>query len=468
MSPSPASVNPASSGILAGSSDTIVALGTTLGRGAIAVVRMSGERAIETARGHIDPWPTRPRELRLCTVHNDAKVLDQAVVTFYSRPESFTGENMVEIFTHGGHVVPASVMAALISSGAREALPGEFTRRAVLNGKIDIVQAEAVGDLVDARSSAMQRAALYQLEGGLSSRIASVREIILQVESLIAYDVDFPEEDDGPIPKARVLEATGSLLDSLDLLLSTIPVGQIVREGAVVVIAGEPNVGKSSLFNALLGEQRAIVTEISGTTRDAIEVLIDAGRWPIRLIDTAGLRHSTDVVERLGIETSERHISHAHLIIACGDTRESLGKAVAITSSLSAAPIVRVATKKDLWSRNESTDREAGPLIEAEVSAKTGEGLELLREKMNEVLDAKYGEIAPEIPILTKTRHIQAIQSAREEIVEFRNAWTASSLPATVAAVHLRTAAVALEGLIGAVSTDDVLERVFSSFCVGK
>lgn len=458
----------ASNGLLAGSADTIVALGTSLGRGAIAIVRVSGEQAIEIARHHVDPWPSRPRELRLCTVHNEARVLDQSIVTFYSRPESFTGEDMVEIFTHGGRVVPASVVAAFIGSGAREALPGEFTRRAVLNGKIDIVQAEAVGDLVDARSSAMQQAALYQLDGGLSSRIASVREIILQIESLIAYDVDFPEEDDGPISQARIIDATGDLLDSLDLLLSTIPVGQIVREGAVVVIAGEPNVGKSSLFNALLGEQRAIVTEISGTTRDAIEVLIDAGRWPMRLIDTAGLRHSDDVVERLGIETSERHIAHAHLVIACGDTQEALGKAVSITSSLSAAPIVRVATKSDSWSTDESAVLEFSPLVDAKVSARTGEGLDVLREKMNEVLDGRYGELAPEIPILTKARHIQAIQTARQEIVEFRDAWTTSSVPATIAAVHLRTAAVALEGLIGAISTDDVLERVFSSFCVGK
>lgn len=468
MSSSRVSSNRASNGLLAGSSDTIVALGTAPGRGAIAVVRMSGEKAIETARFHIDPWPSRARELQLSMVRDEGKVLDQAIVTFYSSPESFTGENMVEIFTHGGHVVPASVMAALIGSGAREALPGEFTRRAVINGKIDIVQAEAVGDLVDARSSAMQQAALYQLDGGLSSRIASVREIVLQIESLIAYDVDFPEEDDGPISEARILEATDTLLDSLHLLLSTIPVGQIVREGAVVVIAGEPNVGKSSLFNALLGEQRAIVTEISGTTRDAIEVLIDAGRWPLRLIDTAGLRQSTDVVERLGIETSERHISHAHLIIACGDTEESLEKAISITSSLSTAPIIGVSTKSDLSSGTGLATRASNTLIDATVSAKTGEGLELLREKMNEVLDERYGEIAPETPILTKSRHVQAIQEARREILEFRDAWSASSLPVTVAAVHLRTAAVTLEGLIGAVSTDDVLERVFSSFCVGK
>ena len=349
MSSNVVSSNRASGAALPGSSDTIVALGTTPGRSAIAIVRISGDRATETARRHIDPWPSRARELRLCVVHDEARVLDQALIAFYSAPESFTGEDMVEIFTHGGHAVPTSVIAALIGSGVCEALPGEFTRRAVLNGKIDIVQAEAVGDLIDARSSAMQQAALYQLDGGLSSRIASVREIVLQVESLIAYDVDFPEEDDGPVSKAQILKAIEALLGALDLLLATIPIGQIVREGAVVVIAGEPNVGKSSLFNALLGEQRAIVTEISGTTRDAIEVLIDAGRWPVRLIDTAGLRHSTDVVEILGIETSERHVSHAHLIIACGDSEESLRKVISIVSLLSTAPIVRVATKGDLW-----------------------------------------------------------------------------------------------------------------------
>ena len=453
--------SPVSTNGLAVCSETIVALGTAPGRGAIAVVRMSGDKAIEIARRHIDPWPIQARQLRLCTVHKGAKVLDQAIVALYLGPESFTGEDTVEIFTHGGYVVPTSVMAVLIGSGARQALPGEFTRRSVLNGKLDIVQAEAIGDLIEARSSAMQEAALYQLDGGLSARIASVRESVLLVESLIAYDLDFPEEDDGPISEARILEATDALLKSLDLLLSTIPVGQIVREGAVVVIAGETNVGKSSLFNALLGENRAIVTEISGTTRDSIEVVIDAFRWPIRLIDTAGLRNSTDVVERLGIETSKHHISRAHLILACGDTQESLERTVSIVSLLTPAPIIRVATKTDLW-------YDVGFPTDVEVSAQSGNGLSSLLDKVSSILDELYGEIAVETPILTRSRHIQGIQSAREEISEFKRAWTGRWLPATVAAVHLRTACVALEGLIGAVSTDDVLERVFSSFCVGK
>ena len=449
-------------------SDTIVALGTPAGRGAIAVVRLSGNDALKIARSHVDPWPVHTREMSVCTLRDGKKMLDEALVAFYSRPHSFTGEDMVEIFTHGGHAVPASVMAVLIESGARQALPGEFTRRAVLNGKLDIVQAEAIGDLVDARSDAMQQTALYQLDGGLSSRIAAVREGILRIESLIAYDVDFPEEDDGPIQRADIVAATDSLLQSLDVLLATIPLGQIVREGAVVVIAGAPNVGKSSLFNALLGEKRAIVTEISGTTRDAIEATVSAGPWSIRLIDTAGLRDSADVLERLGIEVSEQRITAAHLVIACGDTEADLEKAITASSSLSQAPVIPVLTKRDLHPFHHDRADDSNSGLPVSVSALTGNGLDVLRRRISSELAQRYGEIAPEVPILTRARHIHGIRTARKEIDQFKSTWEQDSLPTPVAAVHLRTAAVALEELIGAVSVDDVLERVFSSFCVGK
>jgi tRNA modification GTPase len=448
-------------GAIAGGEDTIVALGTPPGRGAIAIIRMSGNDARRIASQHIDPWPLAIREMHLCSITHHSTLLDHALVTVYQAPDSFTGEDVVEVFTHGGHVVPASVLSALIESGARQATPGEFTRRAVLNRKLDVVQAEAIGDLIDARSGAMQQTALYQLDGGLSSRISGLRHGIIDLESLIAYDVDFPEEDDGPISRERVLNAAENLLDSLDLLLATIPVGQIVREGAVVVIAGEPNVGKSSLFNALLGEQRAIVTEISGTTRDAIEAIIDAGTWPIRLIDTAGLRDSSDVVEKLGIEISERHISLAHIVLACGDTRESLERAVSAVSSLSSSPVIQVLTKSD---RGEIG---SGSTVVA-VSAATGAGLNRLRSEIDTTISEVYGQIQPETPVLTRTRHIQSISHAREEIKAFVSAWEGNSLPATVAAVHLRSAALSLEEIIGAVSTEDVLDRVFSSFCVGK
>ncbi len=393
---------------------------------------------------------------------------DQAIITIYTAPHSFTGEDVVEISTHGGHVVPASVVAALISAGAREAYPGEFTRRAVLNGKLDIVQAEAIGDLIDARSTAMQQVALGQLEGGLSSRITAVRENILSLESLLAYDIDFPEEDDGPISTSRILHAADHLLQSLDLLLSTIPVGQIVREGAITVIAGEPNAGKSSLFNALLGQSRAIVTEIPGTTRDAIEGLIDAGNWPIRLIDTAGLRESGDLVERLGIETSERYVTRAHLLLACGETEKSLGKTRTILSRLSSVPVVAVLTKSDLSSPFKTQLPEVEVANHIRVSVMTGEGLELLQSEIDATLTGAYGELKPELPVLIRARHVQGIKAARAEVAEFRSVWVTEALPAPVAAVHLRAAAMALESLIGAVSTEDVLERVFSTFCVGK
>jgi tRNA modification GTPase len=253
----------------------------------------------------------------------------------------------VELCTHGGAAVPAAVLAALVRAGAREARPGEFTQRAVLNGKLDLVQAEAVGDLVDARSGAMRRAALAQLDGGLSRRVAALRDELVGLEALLAYDVDFPEEDDGPVPRGRVLAAAAALVAALDRLLATAPAGEAVREGATVVIAGPPNAGKSALFNALLGRARALVTSVPGTTRDAIEAVVDAGRWPLRLVDTAGLRETDDVVERLGIEVSERYLAEAELVLACGATDGELAHAVARVRALTAAPVLAVRTKAD-------------------------------------------------------------------------------------------------------------------------
>jgi len=453
---------------IAGGSDTIVALGTSPGRSALAVIRLSGGKVAEIAAEHITPWPIDPRQTRLCTVHEGTRVLDRAVVTYYPAPRSFTGEDVLEISTHGGNVVAASVIAAVIGSGAREALPGEFTRRAVLNGKLDMVQAEAIGDLIDARSRAMQQTALNQLDGALSSRILALRNGLLSLESLIAYDVDFPEEDDGPVSHERIVGATDELLELLDGLLSTIPVGQIVRDGAVVVIAGEPNVGKSSLFNGLLGEARAIVTEIPGTTRDAVEAQITAGQLPIRLIDTAGLRDSEDVVERLGIETSERYISGAHLVLACGDSEPSLQRTLSTVLSISSAPTISVLTKADLANDSGSSPSVLSENDRISVSALTGEGLGALYSTIESVLGSAYGQIAPDVPLLLRTRHIEGIRNARQELMEFRRIWVDKTVPAIIAAVHLRTATIALESLIGAVSSEEVLERVFSSFCVGK
>jgi tRNA modification GTPase len=457
-------IDPALAQSLAGGSDTIAALATPPGRGAISVVRLSGSSAQRIASQIIDPWPTDPRRATLCRILSPegTQVLDRALVTFFIRPDSFTGEDLVEISGHGGHYVPALILETLISCGARQALPGEFTRRAVLNGKLDITQAEAIGDLVDARSGAMHKTALAQLDGGLSRRLAVLRKQLISVESLIAYDIDFPEEDDGPISRERVDAEVEVLLVSLDALLATVPLGEMIREGAVVVIAGLPNVGKSSLFNALLGQSRAIVTDIPGTTRDAIESFLETSKWPLRLVDTAGLREATDVVERIGIEVSEKYLGWADVVLACGDSDSSLSQTLLALIDKTDAPVIRVRTKADL-SPGE-TDSEA----DVNVSAETGEGLSALISRIDETLSSSVGSVIVDTPILTRSRHIHGITQARSEIAEFGRAWRERVLPAPVAAVHLREAAVALESLIGAVSTEDVLDRVFSSFCVGK
>jgi tRNA modification GTPase len=444
--------------------DTIVAVATPPGMGALAIVRVSGPAAFTIAQNHIKPWPSDARTAQLSTVHNLGEVLDRSLVTLFPAPNSFTGDDTVEISTHGGYLVPASIVAALLSSGARQALPGEFTRRAVLNGKLDILQAEAVGDLIDARSHAMQHAALGQLDGGLSRRLLQLREDLIGLESLIAYDIDFPEEDDGPVPREKIESAIAKLVTSLEALLATAPAGELIREGAVVVIAGPPNAGKSSLFNSLLGKSRAIVTEIPGTTRDALEAVIDSGKWPLRLVDTAGLRDTVDPIELLGIEVSERYLAGAAVVLACAENSDGLDQAIDSVSQKSSALVIGVRTKADLAVPGDSLNRNGV----IQVSAHTGEGLQGLLDAINVAIASKYGEAAPDIPMLTRARHRQALTAALAEITQFQQAWREEKLPAPVASVHLRAAIYALEELIGAVDVEDVLDRVFSSFCVGK
>jgi len=444
--------------------DTIVAVATPPGMGALAIVRVSGPAAFTIAQNHIKPWPSDARTAQLSTVHNLDEVLDRSLVTLFRAPNSFTGDDTVEISTHGGYLVPASIVAALLSSGARQALPGEFTRRAVLNGKLDILQAEAVGDLIDARSHAMQHAALGQLDGGLSRRLLQLREDLIGLESLIAYDIDFPEEDDGPVPREKIESAIAKLVTSLEALLATAPAGELIREGAVVVIAGPPNAGKSSLFNSLLGKSRAIVTEIPGTTRDALEAVIDSGTWPLRLVDTAGLRDTVDPIELLGIEVSERYLAGAAVVLACAEDSDGLDQTIDSVSQKSSALVIGVRTKADLAVPGNSLNQNGV----IQVSAHSGEGLQGLLDAINDAIASKYGEAAPDIPMLTRARHRQALTSALAEITQFQQAWREEKLPAPVASVHLRAAIYALEELIGAVDVEDVLDRVFSSFCVGK
>lgn len=297
----------------------------------------------------------------------------------------------------------------------------------------------------------------------------SLRDAVLAIEALVAYDIDFPEEDDGPVSRERVERAIDEAAAQIAGLLATAPAGELVRHGAVAVIAGPPNVGKSSLFNALLGRARSIVSPVPGTTRDAVDALIEpeGAPFPLRLVDTAGLRDATDAVERLGIEVSGRALGDAHVVLACGETLCGIIETLARVRTHTEAPVVGVWTKCDTAQRPDPGGL-SPDIIVVTTSAETGQGLRELLSEVVAAVVARWGTPSPETPLVTRARQRHALERAADELGAFRVAWTTSALPAVVAAVHLHAAVVALEDIIGAIDIDDVLERVFGEFCVGK
>ena len=444
-------------------SDAIVALATSPGRSALALIRVSGRGAFDVGAKVLHPFhPDRPRvAVRVAVRHpTTGEDLDLGIAICYPGPASYTGEDQVEIATHGGLLVPGEVVAACVAAGARLAEPGEFTRRAVQNGKLDLVQAEATADLIDAGAPAQRRRALQQLERGLSQRLEALREEILQLEALIAYDIDFPEEDEGPVPPEQVERAWHVVHDRLARLLATAPEGERLHAGALVVIAGPPNAGKSSLFNALLGHERAIVTEIPGTTRDAIEAPAVLEGFPFRLVDTAGLRDSPDRVEQLGIEVSRRYLANADLVLFCEEAGSSSATAAAFLAEIK-TPVIAVATKADLQIPT------AAPAATVPVSTVTGVGLDTVKHKLAEAAFGSLVRLGDVEPIVTRERHRAALADALRELQQFQAA-RARGVDAAATATHLVAAVGALDDLIGVVTPDDVLDRVFGSFCVGK
>lgn len=387
-------------------------------------------------------------------------LLDEAIVIQYQAPHSYTGDDAVEIVCHGGWVTAARIVAALVEAGARPARPGEFTQRAVLNGKLDLLQAEAINDLIRSESTAGATLALQQLDGGLSRRIQQLREEILGVEALIVYEIDFPEEDDGPVSEARISAATTGVLESLDALIATTPAGELVRHGAVVAIVGPPNVGKSSLFNALLGRGRALVSDVPGTTRDALEAVLDAVPVPLRLVDTAGLRESDDQVERLGVAVSRQFLRDATAVLVCGDSENALAAALQSTQGVATGHVIPVQTKRDL---KEPVVRDAFG-----VSALTGEGLDGLVHHVSDLIAREVGISGAESPMIAHARYRNVLERARTELIAFQGARKSGMIPVTVSAIHLREGVRILEEMIGGLDVEEILGRVFGSFCVGK
>ena len=448
-------------------SDPIAALATPPGRSAIAVVRLSGTGALAVAGRVVDGFrPDCPRVAILATFRDAAgEPIDRGLVTVFPGPGSYTGEDLVELSCHGGLLAPARLLAALHAAGARPASPGEFTRRAVLNGKLDLVQAEAVGDLIDAVAPAQARAALRQLDGGLSRRLADLRRVLVETEGLLAYDIDFPGEDDGPVSPARIAAQLEEVAGRLERLLATAPAAERLREGALLVLAGRPNAGKSSLFNALLGAERALVTEIPGTTRDAVEAHTDFLGWPVRLIDTAGLWDAPGRIDRLGVEVSRRYLASADLVLLCVESgREPGADELAIAAE---RPTLKVRTKVDLHGTTASQGVGASVMAGVGVSAVTGEGLDALRRAVAERVFADRVALADLEPALTRARHRTALERARGALAgalaQFRG-----SGDTVLVAHHVRQATTALDERVGAVDVEDILDRVFASFCVGK
>jgi len=454
--------------------DTIAALATAAGPGAIAVVRLSGPAAHDILRALSAPGreapPARVATLMELREPLGGESLDRAIVVRYEAQASFTGEPAVEISCHGGWLVPALVLDACLAAGARRAEPGEFTRRAYLNGKLDLVQAEAVADLVGARSQALHRAALAQLERGLSGRVVELRTELVRVEALLAHHLDFPEEDDAPTPLGGVSEAASGIVDRLDRMIATAPEGELLRHGAEVVLAGRPNVGKSSLYNALLGEERAIVTEVPGTTRDALQAEVQLGGYPFRLVDTAGLRDTDDRVEQLGVEVARRHLERADVVLLCVESGGEVGEAErSFLQEVSGVPVVLVYTKRDLDSRDDPPPEAATSEAAATVrlSVVSSEGLDTLRSLLPRLVYSGLVELTPDVPVLTRRRHARALVAAREAVDAFRRA-LGEGVPPEMAGTHLRSAETALEELLGVISVEDVLDAVFGEFCIGK
>jgi tRNA modification GTPase len=468
-------------------SSTIAAIATPPGVGAIAIVRLSGPDARAIVRRLLPERAGRRLEAghaRIQASFHDpvtGETIDRGLVHVFSGPRSFTGEDVVELHGHGGRVAPARVLAAALAAGAHPAPPGEFTRRALLNGKLDLLQAEALLDLIEAPAEGLHRQAVYQLAGSLSRSIADLRRRLVEVMALFELQIDFPEED-LEIPPDLVWRVRG-VRDQLEALHGTYADGGVLRHGLRVVIAGLPNVGKSSLFNCLLGEERAIVTAQPGTTRDPIEAELAVGGIVLRLVDTAGLREARDEVETAGVALAHRHLEGAQVVLVVLDgTREPGEEEIQLLGDVATRPHVVAVSKCDLLdayarqhlgaynisSRNgaSSPDKSNGSVAIA-TSARTGEGRAAVTAALLQAgtRDVRFG---PETPVLTRLRQrnltgraLACIDAGLAELAH------AAAAPEKVAA-DLQEAARMLAELLGEVTSEDVLDEIFSQYCIGK
>jgi tRNA modification GTPase len=457
--------------------EPIAAIATAPGRGGIGVVRVSG-RGLEPVSGAVLRRPLVPRHATYGPFFAaDGSVLDRGIAIFYPAPHSYTGEDVLELQGHGGPVVLQLLLRRVLeagrSIGVRLAEPGEFTQRAFLHDKLDLAQAEAVADLIDASTEQAARSAARSLSGEFSEAVHALVERLIELRTLVEATLDFPEEEIDFLEASDARGRLAALRSSLEALLVQARRGALLREGLNVVLLGEPNVGKSSLLNALAGAEVAIVTDVPGTTRDRIAQAIQIEGVPLNIVDTAGLRDTEDVVERMGIARTWQEAGRADVVVHLLDAREvDAAGARAIEDALEAllarhVPIVRVHNKIDLVGVEPRVERAASPRNEASVwlSAKTGEGIALLRTLL---LDLAGWQAGGESTFIARERHLVALRAAREHLEAAAARADAGDLQLDLFAEELRLAQERLNEITGEFGADDLLGVIFSRFCIGK
>jgi tRNA modification GTPase len=437
--------------------ELIAAIATAPGRGGVGVVRVSGAEMAPLAAAILGRVPEPRRATFARFLDGDGEVLDEGIALYFAAPHSFTGEHVLELQGHGGPVVLNLILQRCIELGARLAEPGEFSRRAFLNGKLDLAQAEAVADLIDAASTEAARSAVRSLSGAFSARIAELVEALTRLRMLVEATLDFPEEE---IDFLRDADAFGRL-DAIDTRLQAVRSqarqGALLREGLTVVLIGQPNVGKSSLMNQLAGFEAAIVTEIAGTTRDTVREAIQIEGVPLHLIDTAGLRDTADLVENLGIARTWAAVEKADVALLLVDAAHGVGpREAAILQRLPGVARLTLHNKIDVTL---DVPRAVGD--EVWLSAKTGAGVELLRKKL---LEAAGWQAAGEGAFMARARHLDALGRAGGHLATAR----ASAAQLELFAEELRLAQAALSEITGEFTADDLLGEIFSKFCIGK
>ncbi len=456
---------------LSGWDDTIVAIATPQGVGAIGIIRLSGNKAFEIIN-HFFPSKDLERQsshtLHVGFLKDGDNVLDEVVVSLFKAPKSYTGEDVIEISAHGSPFIHQQIVEACIKQGARLAKPGEFTQRAFLNGKLDLAQAEAVADLIASNTAASQKAALHTIRGGFSANLKDLRDRLLKFSALIELELDFSQEDVEFADRTQFYELINELQSSTNKLVSSFHLGNVIRNGVSVAIVGKPNAGKSTLLNNLLNENRAIVSDIPGTTRDTIEEVINIDGILFRLIDTAGIRdHTTDIIESAGIERSLEKIKQADLVLYVFDVNEGV---VEIRTWLQQAQqdnlkFLLVANKIDSLGEKPSKEKFAELDHIVFISAKNSLHTEVLKEKMVDMILER--KIQSESTIITNARHFHALKEVARSLNDIKEGLD-KKIPGDLLALDIRRSLHYLGEITGEITNEDQLDYIFSKFCIGK